>query len=95
MMTSEERVQEVLKALLPLRIGMQVRVIACDHEVHPGSISKLLDCAGLQSWMVGATGKIVSHDKQMGAEWLVKFDVPLGSGFPRQWWVGAHQIEVL
>ncbi|SRR5258706_13409971 len=93
MMTSEERVQKVLDALLPLSVGARVRVLSCDHQIEPGSISDRKDCAGLYHWMVGATGTIDKYETgHGGAYWLVKFDKP--SSIDR-WWVGAHQIELL
>jgi len=62
MRTNEERVQKVLDALLPLRIGARVRVVSCDHRVEAGSIASFLHCAGLYPWMVGTTATIVARD---------------------------------
>jgi hypothetical protein len=88
----EERIQGVLSALLPFRIGARVRIISCDHGIKAGSISEHHDRAGLQPWMVGATGTIHLQNKRGGAEWLVMFDSPRNV---TQWWVGHHQIEPL
>lgn len=94
MMTNEERIQEVLDALLLLRVGTRVRIVSCDHGIRAGQISELLDCSGLQPWMVGATGRIIKRDPRQGAEFLVKFDYP-DFILAQQWWVGAHQVEPL
>lgn len=99
MMASEKRVQEVLDALLPMRVGARVRVLPCVHGVAPGSISADLDCAGLYPWMVGATGVIsmcsATHMSR-GAVWMVEFDFPHGmDSLIHKWWMGRHQIELL
>lgn len=95
MMTNEKRVQKVLDALLSLKVGARVRVLACDHKIKPGSISKRVDCAGLEPWMVGATGMIIETNARGGAAWFVRFDKRPDINFPREWWVGTHQVELL